>query len=315
MTANRCRADAWRAGISRCNLESIVKPPICIAFSVMVACCQALGGEEHSPIKFYNSEREWIREQSESELGGKRVSLVLFTNRFCPLTNLIELAREVHTEEFRDLTTSVEVANGYKVRRPQYQVFATRPDHHVNLTFLVSTNGLTTDSFEAFDRRARHYVRLRKDGMSRAYSVASLRAYKDEIGKSKPKGGQYRPELTREEVKRRFWIPDQWIAESYSSKATVFVIDTNFVWKFHPIFPSKRFDAKEFDPRLWPIIAAAQVEAMKNAAPGDTYFDMWKVAQRTLRERRGVAWASPTDLNLDPLFNLGLTNQWWLTNR
>jgi hypothetical protein len=292
-----------------------MKLAICVVLSVIIAVSSVSGEEERQPIKFYNSEREWIREQSESDLAGARVSLVLFTNRFCPLTNLIELARETHTDEFRDLVTSAAMANGNKVRHPQYKLFATSPDHCVTLTFLISTNGLTANSSEAFERRVRHYVQLRKDGMSRAYSLASLRAYKEEIGKPKSKWGEYPAELSNEEIKRRFWIPDQWIAESYSTKTTVFVIDTNFAWKFHQNSPTKRYDTKEFDAKLGPIIAAAQVEAMKEAAPRDSIPDMWKAAQQSLRVRHGIDWASPADLNSGPLFNLVYTNRWWLTNR
>jgi hypothetical protein len=286
-----------------------------VVLFVTVTCNQVLGDGEQLAVKYYSSEEEWIRNQSETDLFGKRISFGLFTNRFCSLTDLLQLGREVQTDEFRELTTFAKRTNEREERDPQYKVFVAKPNHHINLTFLVSTNGLSTDSFRAFDRRVRHYVHLRKEGMSAAYSQASLREYKEQIDELKPNWGEKPQELTRDETKRRFWIPDKWIADSYSSGPTVFVMDTNYVWKFHAVFPPKRFDAKEFDARLGPIIAAAQVEAMKDAARSDTYAEMWKAAQRNLRLRYQIDWASPAELNADPMFDLVLTNRWWLTNR
>lgn len=282
-----------------------------VAIAILLAA-DAIGEDRAVTSSVNRMSQEW--RTAPKDLSPSQFSVVLFTNRFCPFTNLLQIAHEASGEEFRNLTTISASKNASVEREPDFRLFITTNENSISLNFRVSTDGLEGNSLRNFRRKTQHFADLRQDGMSAAYAMDSLRVAQ-EFGDELPKPNEFNPNLSaRELIKRRFWVPEHWIADSYSTENAVFVIDTNFVFKFHPIATPKRYDAKEFDPKLGPLIAATQIEVMK-VIPHSSPWEIWGVAQRTLRERLAIEWASPADLNSDPLFNLVLTNVGWVTNR
>jgi len=281
----------------------------------IAACISSFGNDRKDLIASTFEFQRWLRDNVKPD--DRQINLITWTNKSSSITNLIQLARDAQGKRFEDLVTSTETAGGVVVRQPHFMVFAATNNDRVALTFVIPTNGLSSQTWDVFRERVKHFVTLREEGMSSEYGFDSLRVSKGKFVKSAT-------ETPREHIRRVSWVPDNWIAKEHSTENEIVVIDGNFAWKFRMHQFPMRFDAREFNPKLGPLIAQAQIDAMKRitniSLESISPVNLWKTSQKTLRETHQIEWLSPADLNrdfasTDMLRIMSSTNKWWLTNR
>ena len=287
----------------------------CILFG-LIHCSSA--DEPKSSVALYSSMDQWMRDYFRA--ADRQIHVFVETNRSCPLSNAIQIALELHDERFRKSVSAIEFVDLKSVPGPEYRVFAVTNSWRVRITFCVPTNGLSSDAFKEFRSSIERYVQLRKNGMSRDYADDSLKMSRELFVANAS-------ESPVDRIRKTEWVPDKWISKAYSTADKVIVMDGAFAWIYHPYSQSVKIDRKEFDPELGPVIAAVQIEALKEAflmTNGPRVLSptqIWSSAQKSLRINHKIDWASPQDLNDGDVLNgeifrlLNSNNRWWITNR
>jgi hypothetical protein len=71
----------------------------------------------------------------------------------------------------------------------------------------------------------------------------------------------------------------------------------------------ERYDPAEDDPVLGPLIAQAEIAARKSKEVMDSHgqrgncHDLWRAQKRILKEKHGIDWRTPAEMNPDIIFD------------